>query len=151
MLKTRRQQRYIRLRNAGFLPFEARPLSKVPQNIPYVKQMISSRRELLKQAIQDKRKDSRILTQKAWAEQIKKTYTDNVLTRVNKRGDIVLDPWQLLRQREDAYILKHPEYESPWQKRGQRWRDFISKWERTVELQETTPKPRRRQHRPRGR
>lgn len=78
------------------------------------------------------------LTKKAYETQVKKIYIDGIFTKETRRG-IALDPWKFLHSKEDEYKPKHPEYESPWKKRGQRWKDFIRRWERTVERQEAAP------------
>jgi len=128
--RTRRQNRYLKLRTNGFLPFEARALSRVPiKGIPYMKEVIDARRELLSKATEDK------LTTKDYERKIKQIYTDNAFTKAGTKR-IEYSPWKMLRKAEDVFKVKHPEYESPWKKRRQGWMDFLAKAERTIEKQQ---------------
>jgi len=128
--RTRRQNRYLKLRTNGFLPFEARALSKVPiKGVPYMKEVINARRELLTKATEDK------LSAKEYERKIKQIYIDNAFTKAGAKR-IEYSPWKMLRKAEDAFKVKHPEYESPWKKRRQGWMDFLAKAERTIEKQQ---------------
>ena len=40
---------------------------------------------------------------------------------------------RMLKDKEKTYKLKHPEYDSPWEKRQKDWRDFIAKIDKTYE------------------
>ena len=127
--RTRRQKRYVYLRNAGFLPFEARALSKVPyRSVPYFRELIDSRRRLLVG------KTTKLAREKA----IKDLYEENKWYKAGKRFGKVLsvaDPWKMLRDYEDIWRSKQPEYSSPWQKRKKRWDSFVGKYERTINRQ----------------
>jgi len=128
--RTRRQSRYAKLRESGFLPFEANEISKVPiKPVPYMKQLISERRQLQRAAKKSK------LTTKQYENQIKQMYKDKQWTRKETGWERFYDPWAMLRQYENDYRAKVPQYESPWRKRRQAWQDFITKYERTVESQ----------------
>lgn len=119
------------MRKAGLLPFEAHALSRVPlEDIPYLKQLLTERRAMLAEATK------KGLSQQDYERQIKQIYIDGSLIKVGTKGDILLDPFQLLRKLEEDYIAKHPDYVSPWKKRSRGWKNFISRWERTVEKQQ---------------
>lgn len=130
-LKTRRYSRYsaLRLGNA-FLPFEARPLSKIPPGIcPYFKQLIEGRRNDVKTAAR------KGYSKEQWENEIKGYYKKNDWLSLNRKGEKVADPWKMLRSYEDEYRAKQPEYESPWEPRGRKWQDFYTKLERTMQMQ----------------
>ncbi len=125
-----RQARYVNLRRNGFLPFEARPLSRVPRNVPYMPQLIATRASLLARARRE-----------GWSQikyniSIKESYRKKGWRKLNRVGKIVNDPWQMLRDYEDRYKDKHPEYTSPWLKKQKGWRDFTSKFDRGLEKYE---------------
>ena len=116
--KTRRQQRYLRLRNSGFLPFEAQELSKVPNNVPYMANLYRNRKMLLGRAKKDRWSYTK------YESSIKKLYDSNRWYRARKR-----DPWQMLKVAERRYKTKHPEYSSPWKKRRKDFVEFTRKLE----------------------
>ena len=129
-MKTRRQQRYTILRKAGWLPFEARPLSRVPiRTVPYMKGMIKERQDMFRKA-----KDMGITIDR-WRSQIKELYIINKFVRTDWKGKKVADPWAFLRDYEDRWKAKNPSYESPWEKRRRTWRGFIERVERTIASQ----------------
>lgn len=119
-----RQARYEKLRKSGFLPFEARVLSRVPRKVPYMPQMVATRASLLARAKREKWSQQRFETN------IKEQYRKKGWRKLNRAGKTVNDPWQMLRDYDDRYKDKHPEYVSPWVKKQKRWRDFTSKYER---------------------
>lgn len=124
--RTRRQHRYQILRDTGFLPFEAKALSKIPFNVPYIDAMIKDRYKQVKEAGSEK------VSQREWERRIKGMYVDRNFTKTDKKtGRITLDPWQMMRDFEFKYKAKHPDYESPWEKRRKNWKDFMAKIERT--------------------
>jgi len=129
-MKTRRQQRYTILRNAGFLPFEARPLSRVPiRTVPYMKGLIRERQDMFRRAQVDK------VTIVRWRSQIKELYIINKFLKMDREGNPVADPWSFLRDYEDRWRAKNPSYESPWEKRRRSWRDFLNRIENTIASQ----------------
>jgi len=125
-----RQARYEVLRRNGFLPFEARPLSRVPKKTPYMPQLIAVRGSLKARA---KREG---WTQKRYETYIKEIYRKRGWRKLNRVGKTVDDPWQMFRFYEDKYKSRHPEYISPWVPRQMRFRDFVSKYERGLEKYE---------------
>lgn len=125
--KTRRQRRYEVLRLAGFLPFEARELSRVSSRVPYMDVLIKERHKRHREAIDRK------LSGAEWERQIKSEYFDSRWRRRTRLGKIKYDTWAMLRDFEDKYRAKHPEYQSPWEKRRRAWKDFVSKLERTYQ------------------
>ena len=128
-LKIRRHGRYLQRRNDGFLPFEARPLSRVPSYVPYLKALAQERRDMVKKA------KSLGTTQRAFEAQIKELYRVNRWLKRNKAGKTVADPWAMLRDFGERFRQKNPEYDSPWEKRQRNWRDFQARIERTLERQ----------------
>lgn len=129
-MKTRRQQRYAVLRSAGFLRFEARPLSRVPiRTVPYMTGLIRERKELYRDA---KRQKATIARYEA---EIKALYRANKFTKTDWRGKDAGDPWAFLRDYEERYRAKYPAYESPWEKRRRTWKDFLVRIERQIDEQ----------------
>lgn len=129
-MRTRRQARYIFCRKMGLLPFEARPMSRVPPTVPYFKEMLRERRAMFKKATAMK------IGQVKWERQIIELYKINKWQKLGRTGKILADPWQMLRHYEEKWRDKQPQYESPWQGRQRTWRDFLPKIERTLQRQE---------------
>ena len=135
-MKTRRQQRYTILRKAGWLPFEARPLSRVPiRTVPYMKGMIKERQDMFRKA------KEMGTTIDRWRSQIKELYIINKFVRTDWKGKKVADPWAFLRDYEDRWRAKNPSYESPWQKRRRSWRRFMEMVEKTIANQRMRSEP----------
>lgn len=129
-LKTRRQSRYEQMRKMGLLPFEARPLSlTVPLNVPYVRSLLMDRANDARAA------RARGVTRAEFEEKIKGQYKREGWLKKDRQGRIVGDPWKMLRDYEDRFRARNPEYESPWEPRGKKLRDFIAKLERTRQRQ----------------
>ena len=127
--RTRRQQKYTKLRASGFLPFEARPLSKVPVRVcPYMKHLTKERREMFQKA------RAAGMTRIQWEGLIKEKYNTNKWLRAG-RIRIEADPWKMLREFEDRWKDKNPQYTSPWEKRWKDWQNFLRKAETTVQRQ----------------
>jgi hypothetical protein len=120
--RTRRQNRYVALRKYGFLKFEAKDLSKVPFKTPYMKPFIKERINLRKTATRQKIGD------KEYEATIKELY--DIKKWFDRKGN--RDVWKMLQEFEEKYKKKHPEYQSPWQKKRKHWKDFVNKVERTL-------------------
>lgn len=127
MFRTRRQKRYSVERACGFLPFEARELSKVPFKTPYMDVLLKERYKRYQSALDRK------LSRAEYERQIKTMYFDGKWRRRTRTGKIAYDPWAMLRDFEDRYRAKNPDYSSPWEKRRKAWKDFVGKLERTYE------------------
>ena len=132
--RKRREARYTRLRDIGFLPFEARTISSVSRKTPYLSQMMATRASLLTKA----RKEG--WSKVKYNTYIKEHYRalgwllrDKTGGLVYRKGKTVNDPWQMWRAYEDRYKSKHPEYESPWVKKQQKWQRFTSKYDKGLE------------------
>lgn len=123
MYKTRRQQRYEKLRNNGFLAQEAQVLSKVPNYVPYMKTLIRERRKEVKALFDKKYSKTRI------EEALKFKY--EVAGFKKPRGR--LDVWAFLRRYEDDWRNKNPEYKSPSQKRRKNFVNFQRKLEGSLD------------------
>lgn len=114
--RPRREARKQKMLKAGFMPFEAQALSKVPPSTPYFRQMVF-RRKLLRNRAQregwNKAEYNRV---------VKGLYIDNDLLiptttrkRAKSKGDA--DPWAMLRWYKDKYDKMGVPYESPWRKK----------------------------------
>ena len=129
--RTRREARYLKLRQHGFLRFEARALSKVSTRVcPYLRNMMKERLGLMRES----QKLGRTLRQ--YEDSIKELYQTNKWLTRNRVGRIVADPWRMFREQEDKFKAKFPQYTSPWQKRWRDWRQFQAKIEKTMRRQE---------------
>jgi len=124
--RTRRQRRYFKLRELGFLKGEAFHLSKVPFRVPYMDVLMRDRFRKLQEAVRAGK------SRKQFEDEIRKWYVQNYYFRMTKRGPR-LDPWKMLRDFEHAYRKAHPEYTSPWEKRRRKFRDFMQKAEKTLQ------------------
>ena len=137
-LKTRRYQRYAQLRppNNWFLPFEARWLSRVPFGLcPYMKDIKKDRRELMARTRAEAKAQGKKLTSWDWEKIIKNLYKKSDWCRLDRRDHLMYDPYRLLKDYEERHRQKNPQYESPWEARGRKWKDFIDRYERTVARQ----------------
>jgi hypothetical protein len=105
------------LLDAGLLSFEAHELSKIPRGVigytPYIRRFIVNRRIMITQLKRRGRSDEQI------KEHIRRKYR-----KLGFAWGIGAGAWEYIRHYEDAYRTLNPEYESPWQKRGHRRRDF---------------------------
>ena len=122
MYKTRRQQRYEKLRGKGgtlFLAQEAQVLSKVPSYVPYIRAMVRDRLAVVNKLVSKGYSKTRI------EEALKMKYEAEGFTKPRGR----LDVWAYLRRYEDDWKNKHPEYSSPSQKRRKNFVDFQRKLE----------------------
>lgn len=132
--KTIRQKRYDVLCFTGFTGFEARTLSRVPFRVPYILPLIKEREaEYTRAAKRAKRQDlSKTAFEKKWLNFIKRRY---IMKGWRYRGE----PWgatvtfRMVKDKEFDYKRKHPEYESPWEKRRKQFKDFLAKIERVYD------------------
>jgi hypothetical protein len=133
MYKSRRQRRYENLKTAGFLPFEAVGLSKIAVNRmpPYMRQMIQDRsKEVIKA-----KKDG--WSKQKFVDEIKGKYHDKRWAIRTKKGNIHSNSvFSLLRDYEDAYRVKNPDYVSPWENRNKQYDTAIKKASKTVRQRE---------------
>ena len=119
--KPRRQQRYRRFLDNGFLPFEAQAFSSVPfRHAPFMRQMIRERRDLLVPL----RRDADVLNWSRTRYNTEKRQliaydyrekgllfqkTGRQITRIKGRPD----PWQLFRYYRDKAIEEGTWGETP--------------------------------------
>lgn len=122
MFKTRRQNRYEVLRKTGFLKGEAQTLSQIPFKTPYMKPLVDNRRRDFRNAI------SRRMTRTQYEKGIRERYDKNGW--FDSKGNRSV--WAMLREYEHAYVEKHPEWESPWEKRQRKRRDYIKTLEKEL-------------------
>ena len=132
--KTRRQQRYERLRQCGFVNFEARGLSRVSLRVPYILPLMKERlAEYTKVIKQAKRKGiSETDFNRQWLTHIKRRYITKGWKHIDDTWGVTT-AFRMLKDKERDYKLKHPEYDSPWEKRQRQWQDFIAKIDKTYE------------------
>lgn len=132
--KTRRQARYENLRKAGFVNFEARALSRISLKVPYMLPLMKERYAEYQRAIKRAQKQgiTEIGFNKQWLTHIKRQY---IMKGWKYRSDSwgVTVAFRMLKAAEKAYRYKHPQYDSPWEKRQKDFRDFIAKIDRTYE------------------
>lgn len=125
--------RYEHLRASGFLNKEAMILSKVPQNIPYVREMMSDRRFILKKAEREG------YTPKDYQLEIEKLYSDNNWSNygiIAGKRLLKLDAsaiYKMLREYEERWKNEHDEFRSPWVKRQKRNRNFENLFEKSFQ------------------
>jgi len=125
--RTRRQKQYTYLRDKGFLPFEAQALSKVPRKVPYMPSLVRSRSATFNRAKKENWSNTK------YEKYIKAIYRRKGWTTLTRAGGETFSPWAMLRDVEDRYKDKHPEYTSPWLRKQKQWRNFQSKYERGEE------------------
>lgn len=125
--KTKRQRNYGYLRDRGFLKFEAQALSKVPRKTPYMPNMVRGRAHIWARAKRENWSEAR------YERYIRAIYKRKDWTTLTRAGKTTLSPWAMLRDAENRYKDKHPEYKSPWLNKLKVWRDFQSKYEAGLE------------------
>ena len=134
MYRTRRQERYDRLRKCGFCGFEARALSRVSPRVPYIMPLMKERLAEYERAKKRAQRQglSEVDFNRQWLTHIKRRY---LVKGLKRRTDTwgVTAAFRMLKQAEKEYKYKHPEYDSPWEKRQKQWRDFIAKIDRAYE------------------
>lgn len=128
----RRKIRAVDLRQAGFLPFEARALSHIPENVPYLQEMKDARlKDFSRFARHHKSYDLKV---------IEKDF-EKMIIRIYRRkgwwkGKNERSVFAMLRENshgEDAYKRKDKNYKSPWVDRGKKNRDLTGAIERGFE------------------
>lgn len=127
--KTRREQRYRVLLYAGCPKWEARPLSRIPQKtIPYMKAFVNQRNEEYEKAWKRARKQgfSDEAFFKLWGKHIKFRYIAKGWKHKTDRWGATV-AFRMIKEVKDRYRNRKPEYESPWEKRRKRWREFSAK------------------------
>ena len=124
--RQRRRRRY--LEQSGFLLFEADDLCTIPGYVPYFKKLVRERRAELADWVRAGR------TMREWELRLQRLYRDNKWIRL-VRGLPAADPFKMLRDFEDDYRDRNPEYDSPWEKNKRRRPDFLAKIERTMAKQ----------------
>ena len=119
--RTKRQAQYVKLISKGFLPFEASALSKVPHKTPYMPTVVSARMHIYNRAKEQKWSQTR------YENYIRAIYKKRGWMTLTRSGAKTYSPWAMLRDQEDRYADKHPEYTSPWLRKQKQWRDFQEK------------------------
>lgn len=112
-----RERRYNFLVKNGFLPVEARDLSRTSRagmRAPYFQAMIRSRRSLFNNALRYG------WTERQYRDYIRELYTSRGFVRPDKLGRYRPDVWSMLREYEERAHRRGEEYESPWKKRARR-------------------------------
>jgi len=125
--RSRRQARYARLRDSGWLKFEAVTLSRIkPKYPPYYHTMIRARSVINNRAEREGWSDARYI------KYIYSLYNKNKWMMPSRTGKLKPSPWALFRSYEDKYKDRDKEYTSPWLDKQKKWRGFLGKYERGV-------------------
>ncbi len=112
-----RKRKIAYLQRNGFLPSEARQLSRTSHQgllSPYFQYWIRSRRRLYDNS---KMYD---WTSQEYRDYIKQQYIDIGALKSDNLGRIRIDVWAMLRYFEEKSYRRGEEYESPWKKRAKR-------------------------------
>lgn len=134
--KVRRQGKFETLTKAGFVPFEARTLSRLKLNLPYMKPLIKERQaeyaKMVKRSI--KKGLSKADQDKAWLTYIKKRYIAHGWYKGKELWGVTV-AFRMLKSKERAYKYKVPAYESPYETRNKaaRFKGFKTKLDATFE------------------
>ena len=126
MYKTRRQYRSLALKDAHFLPFERIALSKINFSVPYMKPLIKKRVDDYNQFIAGGGKDTK------WYAHIRKLYKDNGWYKIGKGWNRTV-AFRMLKAVEREWKYKHPQYNSPWEKKRKSSADISAKLDATYE------------------
>ena len=141
--KTRRETRYRALLYAGCPKWEARPLSRIPQGkaVPYMKGFIAQRKGEYDRAIKQANKKglSNEAFIKQWGTHIKRRYIALKWKHLKDRWGATV-AFRMLKDVKEKYKAGKKEYESPWEKRRKRWKEFSAKIDREYDR---NPAPRR--------
>jgi hypothetical protein len=101
--RARRQNWYLNLKKAGFLPYEAYELSRFKdKSVVYFRAMVQERRQLMKGLLREAEAHgwSRTKTTEEWKALINFTYKEKKWVQAGHR----LDVWKMLREYRDRVI-----------------------------------------------
>lgn len=129
--RTRRQIRYNKLIQAHLLPFEAKELARVPLTVPYMLPLMKARLERWQELT------AQGMLPRQFQHLIRREYKANDWT-IQKGKRLYAEPWKMLRDFEDRYKAKNPDYESPYMRRRKGQKDFLEKIERFYGTGKTT-------------
>lgn len=118
--KTLRERRYQDLRLIGFLPFEARILSKVPRKTPYMRDIGTERAKEYSRWLKSGKSD------KEWETHVLRVYRAKGWTRQGQKVKSASSVYAFLRARREAMLPQYPEYASPSRVREKRFRHVAS-------------------------
>ncbi len=116
IFKPRRHYRYQSLNYLGFYGFETADLSRVAFKVPYMDALIDDRQKLVARAKKGKWSDKRL------REFVRNMYKRRGWIRTTRKGKRKWDAFRMVKYFERRYKEKHPEYESPGDKRR---KDFV--------------------------
>lgn len=135
MEKIRQGQRRRILERYAFTEFEAEALKVVPiKPTPYFKDLCQERVKEHQRWLNDGR------TEADWLQHIIERYRANSWYKRDDFGTPIADPFKMLRDFEDRYRDRHPQYVSPWEKKTPRMSsvEVRTKMLRTVKSQRAT-------------
>lgn len=115
------------MRDSGFIRIEAQYLSVIPFYVPYILPMIRARRKDFQRAL------DRDWSRDRFETSIRRMYVERGWTFRTKWRRVYPQPWDMLREWEQKYRDKHPDYSSPWEPRLRRMRKSMRKIEATIE------------------
>ena len=129
--KSRRAKRYEKVRVKGFLPWEARSLSNIPESVPYFKKMAEDRNREWSTFKRSKKMKGKSFdeVERAFSRRIKSRYQAKGWWR--GKGLQASSVYSMFRSYEDQYAPNYPAYISPWQPKQKKFRDNVSmieKW-----------------------
>lgn len=98
----------------------------LPITVPYVKELIRTRTVAFRNA----KRQGIVKTRQEWDNFIiESVYVANNYLKEDGR----IDFWQMLRNWEERYKEKFPEYDSPYKEKKKKMKDFDDKWKRGAE------------------
>ena len=117
----RRSQRYGVLRKKGFTKVESRTLSHIPEDVPYLQDMMIARsKDFNKFKRSHQRMNAREL-EKLWQNRIESLYKSRKWGSGKRSSDV----WEMLRSNkhgEDDYKRRNKDYKSPWVDKQRKFR-----------------------------
>lgn len=118
----RRTIRYEDLRKHGFTQMEARTLSHIPENVPYLIEMKAARLKDFNKFRRSHQGIGHIQLDKLWEKRIISVYRDKKWWKGKNERSV----WEFLRNNthgEDAYKRTDRKWKSPWVERQRQFRD----------------------------
>lgn len=97
-------KRINRLTKEGFLDFEIEVLKNIPISLPYLRNLRGHRDRWYKRSIKEGK------SKRTFENEVERFYIDMGFTHPETNE---FDIWQLIRDYEKRYKVKHPKYDSP--------------------------------------
>jgi len=123
--RVRRQARYNKLIRQHFLPFEARALSRLKSNNPFLKELRADRVNTFKQSVKQYQIQGFRFSKTEWKRIITETYKMRGWTETKDPSK--LSPWAMYNYFVEQYRNKYPDWESQYEKHQLSRQDFKPK------------------------